>query len=172
MIEHMNNMPYKDAAGRVYSYGEYFPMEFSSYPYNNSFANFFFPKTKEEATAEGLTWHDANVKEYNSTMKSSELPDNIKDTKDEIIKEIITCANCPKSYKITKQELDLSRKLNVPLSRVCPFCSIKDKVNKWVAQMKQVDRTCDTCGITFKTHYTKDEAPGVLCKKCYQQEVV
>ena len=41
IIEHMNNMPYEDKKGLIYKYGEYFPMEFSSYPYNNSFANLF-----------------------------------------------------------------------------------------------------------------------------------
>ena len=48
---------------------------------------------------------------------------------------------------------------------------IGDKINKWVSQMKQIDRICEKCGIDFKTHLTKEEAEKVLCKKCYQQEV-
>lgn len=171
IIEHMNNLPYKDKKGLVYKYGEYFPMEFSSYPYNNSFANFFFPKPKKEIIEGGLEWYESDDKKYPITMSFSDLPDNIKNTTDKITKEIIACSTCKKGYKITKQELDFSKRLNVPLSRQCPFCRIGDKVNKWVSQMKQIKRTCDSCGINFKTHLGKEEAERVLCKKCYQQEV-
>jgi hypothetical protein len=171
IIEHMNNLPYEDKKGLIYPYGEFFPMEFSCYPYNNSFANLFFPKTKEGATEDGLEWSEPEVKKYPITMSFSDLPDNIKDTTDKITEEVIACSTCRKGYKVIKQELDLSKRLNVPLSRQCPFCRIGDKVNKWVSQMKQLSRICNKCRVSFKTHYKKEEAKKVLCKKCYQQEV-
>lgn len=171
LIEHMHKMPYVDKRGRIYKYGEFFPMEFSSYPYNNSFACLFFPKTKEEIANEGLKWYEPETKKYPITISSSDLPDNIKDTKDEIINEIIACSACGRGYKVTKLELNLSRKMNVSLSRQCPFCRIREKINKWVSQMKQVDRTCYKCGIDFRTHYTQEEAKKVLCKSCYNKEV-
>ena len=169
--KHMNDMPYIDSRGLIYKYGEFFPMEFSPHAYNNSFANLFFPKTKKEVQKDGLVWYEANIKEYPITLLASKLPDNIKDTPDKILQEIIGCSTCPRGYKIIKLELDLSKKLNVPLSRQCPFCRISDKVNIWFSQMKQVDRICDKCGIDFKTHYKEKEAQKVLCKSCYNQEV-
>ncbi|MFA6353858.1 MAG: hypothetical protein WCW93_02915 [Candidatus Paceibacterota bacterium] len=171
IIKHMKEMSYIDSQGLVYKYGEFFPMEFSSYPYNNSFANFFFPKTKKEATEIGLQWQESNNKKHPITISFADLPDSIKDTNDRITKEIIGCSTCEKGYKITKQELDLSKKMNVPLSRQCPFCRIGEKVNKWVSQMRQISRICYKCGVNFKTHYKKEEAEKVLCKECYLQEV-
>src|SRR3989344_1135048 len=171
IIEHMNKMPYIDKNGNVYKYGEFFPMEFSPHAYNNTFANFLFPKTEEECKKDGLQWYQSDVKEYPITILASDIPDNIKNTTDEITKKIVGCSTCPKGYKIIKPELDLSRRLNVPLSRQCPFCRIGDKVKKWVSQMKQVDRICDKCGITFKTHYSKEEALKIFCQPCYRQEV-
>ena len=171
IIKHMEEMPYVDKAGRVYKYGEFFPMEFSPHAYNNSFANFFFPKTKEEVNKDGLRWYETDAKEYPITMPASHLPDNIKDMTDEILKDVIKCSTCSRGYKIVKQEFDLAKKLNVPLSRQCPFCRIEEKVKKWVSQMKQVDRACDNCGTTFKTHYIKEEAPKIFCQQCYQAEV-
>jgi len=171
IIKHMNDMPYVDKVGRIYKYGEFFPMEFSPHAYNNTFSNFFFPKTKTEAIASGLNFYEPNPKEYSITMPSSDLPDHIKDTPDEITKEIIGCGTCLRGYKITKQEIDMSRRMNVPLSRECPFCRIGFKIKKWVSQMKQVSRICDKCGSEFSTHYTKEEAPNVICKKCYLSEV-
>ncbi|MEI6581176.1 MAG: hypothetical protein WCO07_03335 [bacterium] len=169
--KHMDEMPYVDEKGNIYKYGEFFPMEFSPHAYNNSFANFLFPKTKEEVKNKGLRWYDHFFKKYPITIHSLELPDNIKYTTEEILKEVVQCNTCPRGYKIVKQELDLAKKLNVPLSRQCPFCRIEEKVKKWVSQMKQINRICDKCGIEFKTHYSKEEAPKIYCKKCYQKEV-
>ena len=171
IIEHMNEMPYVDKRGLIYKYGEFFPLEFSSYPYNNSFANLFFPKNKDEIQNSGLVWLESNTKQYPITIFTSDIPDNIKDTNENILKEVIACNTCDRGYKVIKDELDLSKRLGVPLSRQCPFCRINNKLKRWVVQMKQVDRICDKCGINFKTHYTKEEAEIVYCKKCYQQEV-
>jgi hypothetical protein len=171
IIEHMDKMPYIDKIGNIYKYGEFFPMEFSPHAYNNSFANFLFPKIKEEVQSLKLRWHDYYFNKYPITIDFSEIPDNIKNTNEEILNEIIKCSNCPRGYKIVKQELDLAKKLNVPLSRQCPFCRIEERVKRWAEQMKQVNRICDKCEIEFRTHYSKEEASKIYCKKCYQKEV-
>jgi hypothetical protein len=171
IIEQMNNMPYQDKQGLLYGYGEFFPLEFSSYPYNNTFANFFFPKNKTEILQEGLAWYEIETPKHPITISSSNLPDNLKEITDKITKEIVGCNTCPRGYRIIQQELDLARKMNVPPSRQCPFCRIEEKISKWVTQMKQVERICNQCGISFKTHLIEKEAGKVLCQKCYQQEV-
>ncbi|MBU0612303.1 hypothetical protein KKB58_02700 [Patescibacteria group bacterium] len=171
IIKHMEDMPYVDKKGNVYRYGEFFPMEFSPHAYNNSYANFLFSKTKNEVEDYKLRWHDHFFEKYPITINYTDLPDNIKDTSNEILKEVIQCSTCPRGYKIVSQEIDLVKKLNVPLSRQCPFCRIEEKVKTWVSQMKEIDRVCDKCGIYFKTHYTEDEAPKIFCKDCYKKEV-
>ena len=168
---HMNQMPFVDKTGKVYKYGEFFPEELCSYPYNNSFANLFFPKTKEQALSEGLFWHDFSLKKHPITISSKDLPDNIKDTSDNILKEVIACSSCDSGYRVTKFELRLSYKMNVPLPRTCPFCRINEKIKIWLGQMKQIDRVCDQCDTKFKTHHAKEEAPRIFCKGCYQREI-
>ena len=170
IIEHMNKIPFVDKKGNVYKYGEFFPMEFSPHAYNNSFANFLFPREKNEIPI-GSRWHNQYFNKYPITMDFSGMPDNIKDTDENILEEVIKCSVCPRGYKIVKQELDLAKKLNVPLSRQCPFCRIENKVKRWANQMKQIDRVCDKCGINFKTHYSKEEAFKIYCKECYKREV-
>ncbi|MEA3399556.1 MAG: hypothetical protein U9R00_03565 [Patescibacteria group bacterium] len=169
--QHMMDMPYVDKKGRVYKYGEFFPMEFSLHAYNNSFANLFFPKTKEQTEEEGLFWNNSEIRKHSITIKAKNLPDNIKDATEEILKEVIECSVCSRGYKITKQELDLTKKLNVPLSRKCPFCRVGEKVNEWVSQMKQIRRSCSKCGEEFLTHFSKNKAPVIYCKTCYKKEV-
>ena len=81
-------------------------------------------------------------------IKTEDLPDNIKDVKDDIVGKVIECANAPRlkseishqteclkseishtqfsncttAFKIIPQELAFYRKMNLPLPRLCPNC--------------------------------------------------
>ena len=172
IIEDMNNNPYMSVAGHTYRYGEFFPPEFAPHAYNDSFASRFFPLTKEETLARGLKWETPEEKEYAVTVRSEDLPDNIKDAPDTITKEVIGCASCRRGFRIVAQELQFLRKHKLPLPRRCPFCRIWDKVDRWVGNMHLHDRICDKCGKAFRTHYDKEHAPVIYCKECYIKEII
>jgi len=172
IIEHMNVMPYIDKKGRVYKYGEFFPVEISPFAYNETIASNFFPLSKEEIENKGYRFEEPEMRNYNITKKASELPDHIKDAKDDILKETIECEKCGKGFKIIEMELAFLRNMNLPLPRQCPFCRISEKFNQWIKNLRVIERICDKCGAVFKTNYPKEEAPYILCKKCYLAEVV
>lgn len=169
IIIQMNEIPYVSKQGALYKYGEFFPLELSPFPYNITYAQLFYPKLKEEIEKEGLVYLVEEKSSHDITCTSKDLPDKL-DSTDGILKEIIECSNCLRGYKVISMELNFLRKMDLPLPRICPFCRVNEKLNIWVENMKLHDRTCDKCGIDFKTHYTKERAPHVLCKKCYQQE--
>ena len=168
----MLKIPYIDAKGIEYRYGEFFPMEFSPHEYNESFAHMFFPKTKEHALSEGLKWKDIDAKEYAITMQISDIPDHIKDASDSILNETIKCSMCVRGFRIIHQELQFLRKNNLPLPRSCAFCRIEAKIKLWVKQMTLGERVCDKCGKTFRTHYREQDAPKIYCKECYNTEIL
>ncbi|TSC74994.1 MAG: Uncharacterized protein G01um101430_674 [Parcubacteria group bacterium Gr01-1014_30] len=137
IIEHMNAMPYTDKKGRVYRYGEFFPPELSPFAYNETIAQEYFPLTKEQATEQGYTWKDPEQRTYQSDIKTEDLPDHIKDVKEDIIGEVIQCAHstssgqtasavcneqCATAFKIIELELQFYKKMNLPLPRLCPNC--------------------------------------------------
>jgi hypothetical protein len=130
IIEHMNNMPYIDKKGRVYKYGEFFPPELSPFSYNETIAQEYFPLTKEQAEQQGYSWKEPEVRNFQFSILNSQLPDNIKDVKDDIIDQIIECQHnntncneqCTTAFKIIPQELEFYRKMNLPLPRLCPNC--------------------------------------------------
>jgi len=135
IIEHMNNMPYIDKKGRVYKYGEFFPPELSPFSYNETIAQEYFPLTKEQAIEQGYSWKEPEVKNFQFSILNSQLPDNIKDVKDDILNQIIQCGHydidnkkiicneqCTTAFKIIPQELEFYRKMNLPLPRLCPNC--------------------------------------------------
>jgi hypothetical protein len=127
-----------DKKGRVYKYGEFFPPELSPFAYNETIAQEYFPLTKEQALAQGYAWKDPEERNIHPDIRTEDLPDHIKDVKDDILGKIIQCGHsqikedgtlemgcneqCTTAFKIIPQELQFYRRMNLPLPRLCPNC--------------------------------------------------
>ena len=187
IIKHMNEMPFVDNRGRIYKYGEFFPPEFSPFPYNDTIAQQYFPATKEEALKFGSRWYEEEEKNYQITKMSKELPDDIKDLLDSVLSEIIGCEHegkckeqCTNAFKITENELIFYRKMNIPLPTLCPNCRHYERLKKR-NPMKLWHRTCmcdkeshehtGKCKTEFETSYSQERPEIIFCEKCYQKEV-
>ena len=168
IIKHMDEMPYIDKLGNIYKYGEFFPPELSPFPYNTTFAQLFYPKTREQIEKEGSYFLEVNKNEYKITKNTKDLPDNIKNVNNSILDEVIGCENCSRGFKIIEMELRFLRKMNLPIPRTCPFCRVDNKLKIWVDNMKLKNRFCNKCGKNFKTHWGKDRAKIVYCSDCYK----
>ncbi len=171
IIEDMKANPYVDALGRKFGYGEFFSPELGKFPYNKSNAMRFFPKTKEEALAEGYSWTDAVNPTTAATMSADALPDTIGDTDESVLKEAIACRECGRAYRIAKMEYDLLRKMNMPAPHACPKC----RENRRFARLnppKLWKRECAKCGKGITTAFAPERPETVYCVSCYQQEFV
>ncbi|MEI7424953.1 MAG: hypothetical protein WCK10_02440, partial [Candidatus Staskawiczbacteria bacterium] len=161
-------------------YGEFFPMEMSPMAYNESFAFEHFPLTKEEVKKRGLVWRDVVEKQFNISMSSDDIPDDINDVDESITKEVIGCFHkgdceheCVGAFKISSQELQFYKLLNIPLPRVCQNCRHYNRF-VWRNPVKLWNRKCMNPGCTneFETSYAPDRPDIVYCEQCYQQEVI
>jgi len=188
IIKQMKEMPYVDAGGRIYSYGEFLPSQFSPLAYNETIAIDYYPKTKTEAEAAGYVWRDPDPREYKTTMNASDIPDHIKDVQDGITKEIIQCSHCGKAYRILDQELLFYRRFAIPAPRHCHQCRY---LRRLVIRnpRKLYDRRCQCHGKTqaspdheshptgtqcpnkFRTSYAPDRKEIIYCESCYNAEV-
>jgi len=178
--EQMNRMPFvSKKSGKVFSYGDFFPDEFSLFAYTETVANDFHPKLKEEVENEGFIWTEEfeNKREFSNYK----IPDDIKEVKDDILEKTLKCEKTGKAYRITKQELLYYRKLNIPIPRVAPFERIRLRVQS-LPPFKFFNRTCmcdktnhfhenHHCTVEFETSYSPDSPEIVYCEKCYQGEV-
>ncbi|MEK7608411.1 MAG: hypothetical protein AAB495_02435 [Patescibacteria group bacterium] len=200
VIRHVNDMPYIDAAGRQYAYGEFFPEEISPFAYNESIAQDYFPITREEALTRGYSWHENTASQHAPTRKAAELSDSISDVGDEILKEIIECGHggrcndgCSTAFRFIPQELEFYRRLGIPLPQLCFNCRHKGRVAKR-NPMKLWERACACagrksenaryentashphgethCPKKFSTTYAPERPETVYCDECYQAEVV
>lgn len=175
IIKHMKDLPYVDKRGIEYRFGEYFPDELSTFAYNETAAQDYYPLTKEEALAKGYMWKDQEKKNYNTTKESINLPETITEVDDTILKDVIVCAEKDQSYstgayRITENELSFYRRMDLPLPRVCFNVRHTRRLQKRPL-LNIIKRNCSKCLLEVETVYTEIYAPILYCEKCYQQEV-
>jgi len=186
IIEHMKNMPYKDKKGRVFTYGDFFPNEFSPFAYNETSAQENFPLTKEEALEKKYTWKEKENRDYKIDISSMSLPDNIAEATDDITDKIISClhsekdthnetgceTSCTEAFKITAGEFQFYKRFSIPLPRLCPNCRHQARL-KQKNPLSLWHRKCmkENCTNEFDTSYSPNRSDIVYCEKCYQQEI-
>lgn len=169
IIASMKSSPSIDKRNISWSYGEFPSPIFGNYAYNKSNAMKFFPKTKEEALEHGYFWDDKENPSVDCTLKAGDLPETIKEVDDSILKEIIECHSCKRGYKIILGELDLLRKLDLPIPHECPKC----RESKRFARENKPGmyyRKCAKCGDAIYTPYSPEDPRIVYCVKDYQAE--
>ena len=171
IIKDMTERPYIDAKRRIFPYGEFPPYDLTPFDYNKSSAQDYFPLTKERIEEFGWRWKEHESTAYQTTKKSEELPDHIKDVDDTITKEIIACASCGRAYRIISQELELLRKFGLPLPRTCFECRHRARLLR-MNPMRFFDRTCAKCEKNIHITYSSDSPEIIYCEECFQNEVV
>ena len=175
IIKQMKEIPFIDKRGFEYYFGEFFPEMFSDFAYNETIANYHFSLSREEALGRGYRWKDSEKKDYKTTIKPKNLPETIIETDDSILNEVIECEekDNPESvgaFRITQNELNFYRKMNLPLPRACFNIRHLRRMDKR-PKLMLIKRQCDKCNIEVETVYTAEYAPILYCEKCYQQEV-
>ncbi len=171
IIEDMTKNPYKDTQGRVYGYGEFFPPAFSKFAYNTSNASKFFPKTKDEALHSGYFWNEEEFTDIKETLSGNALPQTIHEVSDQITTETITCTTCDKKYRIAPIELDLLRKMQLPLPICCPKCREQSRFKK-INLPELYERTCAKCDKGITTAFAPNRSEQIYCVDCYQQSII
>lgn len=180
IIKQMGDIPYTDAKGRVYKYGEFFPAEMAPFPYQDSMASDFFPLSAEEAGRQGFVVSSTEKPKYQVTMLAEDLPNNIKDVGDDILNQVIGCAHagqcnesCTAAFKIIPQELEFYKQMKVPLPRFCSNCRHYQRFQDRKV-LKLWHRKCmhDGCNNEFDTTFAPDSPFIIYCENCYNKEVV
>jgi len=182
IIEQMNTMPYIDKKGRIYKYGEFYPIELSPFGYNETYAPELIPLSREEVEKEGYNWQE-NIQRTKGqeTLLPEKIPDSINDVKDNILEEVLKCTLCERNYKIIQNEFLFYKKLKIPIPRKCFYCRYQARIAK-TNSPRLWHRVCmcdkeshfhgaGDCKVEFETSYAPDRPEIVYCEKCYQAEV-
>lgn len=190
--EHMGKMPYTDKKGRVYRYGEFFPIEFSPFGYNETAAQDWYPLTKEKARERGYPWSDYES-QTRYEFSDYEIPDDISAVNDNILEKVLKCEVSGKAYRIIPIELQFLRRMGLPIPRRAPLQRHKDRIAKLLPR-RLFSRHCqcqgeksasgryqntakhfhneNPCFNAVETPYALECPEIVYCEQCYLREVV
>ena len=188
IIRHMHDMPYVDAKGRTYAYGEFFPIEFSPFAYNESIAYQEYPLSEAEMLDSGYRYKKPDDKDHGITKNHADLPLSIEEIPDAVVKEVIACDHggkcveqCTGAFRISPDELAFYRRMHIPVPDLCPNCRYYARL-RLKLPMRLWDRSCmcsidahghaGICPNRFETPYEPGRPETVYCESCYQKEVV
>jgi hypothetical protein len=132
-------------------WGEFFPSKYSPFSYEESAAQEYFSKA---------------VEKQKSPPNAVELPDNIKETPDEITLQVLSCEASGEAYKFIPQELALHRKLGVALPRRSPRQRYFDRL-MMRPKFELHHRSCSRCKKDICTTFSKEEPAPIYCHECY-----
>lgn len=189
IIQQMQEKPFVDDQGITYSYGEYFPVNFSRFAYNETAAFEFFQLKEDGVTKKGLTWVVGSKRDHSPTSSLETLPEEIALVPESITQEILPCAHesncnqiCTHSFKITQEELAFYKRFKISLPTLCPNCRYFERQTKRTLPWKLWKRKCmcdldshdhcDNCPNEFETSYSPEKPERVYCGSCYQKEVI
>src|SRR3989338_4238415 len=155
IIEHMRTTK---------EWGEFFPVRFNPMPYNSSIAYRYYPISEEEAKLKGYSWYEEDIKDFTDAIKASQLPDGLPETDAPIT---VKSALSGRPFRITTQEIERYRELNVPLPRE----SYEERMNKRAQKLgspQLYERTCATTGKAILTPYPPDSPYIIWDRKEYE----
>ncbi|EKD76709.1 MAG: hypothetical protein ACD_43C00015G0002 [uncultured bacterium] len=147
-------------------WGNFFPADLSDFAYNETMAHEFFPLTKQQALVGGWGWQD-------------QLPGTFGQA--DPAKNIFTCLQCQKNYKLIAQELDFYKQQGITLPINCPDCRHQNRM-RYRSPYKLWPRQCmcqqanhnhggQICTEQFETAYAPDRPELIYCSECFQKEV-
>jgi len=176
---------YEKLAGKIIEHmqetgewGEWFPIKYSPFGYNESVAMDYFPLNKEGAAELGAKWQDNNFDiEYSGPFY--EPHDNIEEyakSEEEVEKlldGILKCETSGRPFKIVPQELSfyIQNKIPIPTknfhTRFTERFALRNPRILW--HRKCMNEGCEN---EFETTYAPDRPEKVYCEGCYQKSII
>lgn len=153
-------------------WGYFFDPSLSLYGYNETVAHEQFPLNASTAKDQGFSRYDEQENDYNGlqTTDPSTLPSDIQKITDAILQQVLICTQSNKPYRITKQELDLYRRLDISIPFLHPDIRHSDRLAQRSARELYL-RKCDQSGELMLSVYKENTAFPVYCEKDYEKEV-
>ena len=150
-------------------YGEFFPLSISLFGYNNTVSFDEHECTKSEVLAKGWKWEDAvSGMSGKGDLDSNSIPGNIAETNESICKNILTCQQCQRNYRITNQEFAFYKAEDVPVPLRCPDCRHRNRLAGRNRKKMQAI-SCADCHVEVITTLDPNIYGRIVCQTCHSK---
>ncbi len=147
-------------------WGEFFPIQSSPTPYNHTFAQRYFPFTKEQIEGGGLRWTPDEAPDIATAIEASALPDIATPVTAAIV---VKSVQSGKAFSITPLEVKQYVALNAPLPRTTYIERMRERAKK-LGGMTLYERQCAKTGKPILTVIPPDAPWVVWDKDVYEAE--
>lgn len=132
-------------------WGEFFPIENSATPYNESIAQDFYPQSKEAVLAQGWKWRD---------------------TEEELMEaggeDVMHCEVSGRPYRLLPKEIEFYKQNGLPLPLKHPDVRHEDRLRRRNPYLLR-NSHCRKCNKEVVTD--QEESLMIYCRECYLAEV-
>lgn len=144
-------------------YGEFFPAKYSSFAYNETVAQEYFPLSQEQIKQAGWQWFDIPEATQTSVTGARQ------------------CSSCAKAFRIILQEQSFYDQEQLAVPTLCPNCrhvtrlQLRTPRSLWTRQCmctQPEHNHSARCSNEFSTTYNSDRKELIYCESCYNQTVV
>lgn len=154
------------------SYGEFFDLSLSPFPYNATIAPQEYPLSDQEIISRGgfIVAPTLPNTVGQEIIQAILLPDEIRHVDDSILQKVIIGED-DVPFRITQTELTYYRMCNIPLPRNSPYSRLSERYKKF-GHFVVHDINCTSCGKITPSSFNEREYSRILCRECYLREVV
>lgn len=147
-------------------WGEYFPVQYSPFGYNETAAADYYPLSKSDVLERGWTWcEETSTSKLDGAVRVDQSQ-KIGEVTDEVLGKTLLCSVTDRPYRITPHELNFYRKLGVSLPGQCPEQRRRARL-AGLPQHQLWKRPCARCGAEMMTSFAPDDARSILCETCF-----
>jgi len=156
-------------------YGELFPLSLGLFPYQVSRSQKYYPLNSQRAAEKGIPWYqepESQVPEGMHACDPQEIPSDIKNVDDFILKDAVRCEVTGKPFKIITEELKFYKHMNLPVPTKHPWQRMIDR-NIFAHPLQLFPFICQKCGEKSLSIYNEEKQKQlkIFCEKCYIREV-
>ena len=152
-------------------YGEFLPYSMGTGYYNLSNGMIYFPNTsKEEILRNGGYWLDQDLS-LPDGMSTSDLPDSITDTKEDISLQALICPETGYRFNISSDEYKFHKRKNFALPRLHFDLRIMKRIKK-MSILRSYPYKCFYCQKDILAYYPPEwDYQKIACEECYKQNI-
>ena len=112
-------------------YGEFFPLAISLFGFNNSVSFDEGLYTEADVRDKGWKWENEEPgTRGKGTIDMDAVPGSSAAADESILKQVLTCTECDRNYRLTSREFQFYRSQNLPVPVVCFDCRHRNRLSR------------------------------------------
>lgn len=144
-------------------WGEFFPIELSTIPYNRSLAQQYFPLTREEALERGFSWYEEPEAQTEGEFREHE------DTAQDDSPKLLRSESSGRPYRLSTAEIGKYRRFGLPLPRETYDERMRQR-SKRMGGLTLRERQCAKTGRMLQTVYSEEDIPALWDREEWERE--